>query len=126
MAWSVNIVLLLLSLHDILTNIRTDGRPNNAAQSSDARLERSVIGGLKLIQEFIAPEVIITQRQEWENPFFWNGLHFHKIGSETPHIALPSASRNLMWIASLRSHALRCKYHVYDTPLASSVYKPLI
>lgn len=125
MAWSVNMVFFL-SLHDILTNDWTDGRPKNAAQSSDVRLERSVIDGLELIQEFIAPEVIITQRQEWENPFFWNGLQFHKIGSGAPHIVLPSASRNLMWIASLRSHALRCKYHVHASPLASPFYKLLI
>jgi hypothetical protein len=72
-------------------------------------MERAVKGGLQLVQTFINPEVIITQGENWEDSFFWNGVEAHSRGSDTPHIALPSASRDLMWIASLDSAALRSK-----------------
>ncbi|KAJ5973383.1 hypothetical protein N7481_010593 [Penicillium waksmanii] len=84
-----------------------DGRPDSAAQSTDARMEWAVVDGLHFIWDFIAPEVIITQRQGWEDSFFWNGLEVQKAESGTPHIILPAPSRDLMWVASLRSHALQ-------------------
>jgi hypothetical protein len=73
-------------------------------------MARAVVGGLHFIQDFIAPEVIITQRPSWEDLFFLNGLEVQKAESGTPHIMLPTASRDLMWVASLRSHALQGKY----------------
>ncbi|KAJ5764462.1 hypothetical protein N7533_003143 [Penicillium manginii] len=84
-----------------------DGRPDSAAQSTDTLMARAVVGGLHFIQDFIAPEVIITQRPSWEDLFFLNGLEVQKAESGTPHIMLPTASRDLMWVASLRSHALQ-------------------
>jgi len=87
----------------------TVGRPDLAPISVDARMERSVKAGLQLVQTYINPEVIITQEKSWEDPFFWNGVEAHAQGSNTPHIALPAASRDLMWVASLDSAALRSK-----------------
>ncbi|KAJ5226986.1 uncharacterized protein N7469_006992 [Penicillium citrinum] len=84
-----------------------DGRPDHAAQSTHARMERAVVGGLRFIQDFIAPEVIITQNQYLEDPFFWNGLSVHKYESGVSHIMLPTVSENLMWIALLQSNALK-------------------
>ncbi|KAJ6102534.1 hypothetical protein N7486_004961 [Penicillium sp. IBT 16267x] len=84
-----------------------DSRPDYAAQSTDDRLARSVKGGFGFIQTYIAPEVIITQKKDWEDPFFWGGLERHLWEVGTPHIALPTTSRDLMWIASIDSTALK-------------------
>lgn len=84
-----------------------DSRPDYAAQSTDDRMARSVKGGLGFIQTYIAPEVIITGRVEWEDSFFWGGLERHLWEVGTPHIALPTTSRDLMWMASIDSTALK-------------------
>lgn len=65
--------------------------------------------GLQIIATYIGPEVIITQGQDWENSFFWNGVEVFSRQDDTPHIALSTASRNIMWIALLDSTALGCK-----------------
>ncbi|KAJ5746100.1 hypothetical protein N7520_011282 [Penicillium odoratum] len=84
-----------------------DSRPDYAAQSTDARLARSVKGGLGFIQSYIAPEVIITQMKDWEDSFFWIGLEHHIQDAAIPHIALPTTSRDIMWIATIDSTALK-------------------
>lgn len=66
-------------------------------------------GGLEILQSFIAPEVLITQSQNWEDPFFWNGVEVHKRASDVPHIALPAPSINLLWMAHVDSAALQGK-----------------
>lgn len=72
-------------------------------------MKRSVIGGLQNIQTYISPEVIITQGRGWEDSFFWDGVEVNSRENGVPHVALSAASRDLMWIASLDSEALRCK-----------------
>ena len=72
-------------------------------------MKRSVIEGLQHIQTYISPEVIITQGRGWEDPFFWAGVEVYSRENGLPHVALSAASRDLMWIASLDSEALRCK-----------------
>jgi hypothetical protein len=67
------------------------------------------MGGFEVLQAFIGPEVIITQGQDWEEPFFWNGVEAHKTASDIPHIALPAPSINLMWMAHIDSTALQGK-----------------
>ncbi|KAJ5897856.1 hypothetical protein N7504_008144 [Penicillium tannophilum] len=84
-----------------------DSRPDYAAQSTDGRVARSVKGGLGFIETYIAPEVIITGRKDWENSFFLGGLERHLWEVGTPHIALPTTSRDLMWMASIDSTALK-------------------
>ncbi|KAJ5636207.1 uncharacterized protein N7484_009520 [Penicillium longicatenatum] len=84
-----------------------DCRPDYAAQSTDDRLARSVKGGLGFIQTYIAPEVIITQSKDWEDSFFWGGLKRHLWEVGISHIALPTTSTDLMWIASIDSTALK-------------------
>ncbi|KAJ6005853.1 hypothetical protein N7451_003797 [Penicillium sp. IBT 35674x] len=84
-----------------------DSRPDYAAQSTDDRLARSVKGGLGFIQTYIAPEVIITGRKGWEDSFFFGGLERHLWEVGTPHIALPTTSRDVMWMASIDSTALK-------------------
>ncbi|KAJ5893554.1 hypothetical protein N7495_005245 [Penicillium taxi] len=84
-----------------------DGRPDFAAQSTNSRIERSVASALGFLHTYIAPEVIITQQPSWEDNFFWSGLAAHKRYTGTQHIALPTASRDLMWIASIDSTALQ-------------------
>lgn len=72
-------------------------------------MRRSVIGGLQNIQTYISPEVLITQGQGWEDSFFWDGVEAYSRENGIPHVALSTASRDLMWIASLDSEALRCE-----------------
>lgn len=72
-------------------------------------MRRSVVGGLQNIQTYISPEVLITQGQGWEDSFFWDGAETYSRENGIPHVALSTASRDLMWIASLDSEALRCK-----------------
>lgn len=76
-------------------------------------------GGFEILQAFIAPEVIITQSRDWEESFFWNGVETHKKASDTPHIALPAPSINLMWMAHIDSTALRGKSLVITTTIFS-------
>ncbi|KAJ5200000.1 hypothetical protein N7491_009203 [Penicillium cf. griseofulvum] len=84
-----------------------DARPDYAPKSTDDRMKRSVIGGLQNIQTYISPEVIITQGQGWEDSFFWDGVGVYSREKGIPHVALSTASRDLMWIASLDSKALQ-------------------
>lgn len=72
-------------------------------------MKRSVIAGLQNIQLYISPEAIITQGRDWEDTFFWDGVEVLSRENALPHVALSAASRDLMWIASLDSEALRCK-----------------
>lgn len=87
----------------------TVGRPNDAPISTNARMQRSVKEALDYVQSYISPEVIITKGKSWEDSFFWDGVEVHSRDSSTPHIALSTASIDLMWIALLDSTALRCK-----------------
>ena len=87
----------------------TDARPDYAPKSTDDRMKRSVIGGLQNIQTYINPEVIITQGRSWEDSFFWDGVEVFSQEHDIPHVGLSAASRDLMWIASLDSQALRCR-----------------
>ncbi|KAJ5101735.1 hypothetical protein NUU61_003957 [Penicillium alfredii] len=84
-----------------------DSRPDHAPQSTNSRMERAVSGGLGFIQTYLQPEVVITQGKNWEDPFFWDGVEAHAKETGTPHIGLSSASRDLMWVASMDSTALR-------------------
>ncbi|KAI2723621.1 hypothetical protein CBS147310_743 [Penicillium roqueforti] len=84
-----------------------DARPDYAPKSTDDRMKRSVIGGLQNIKAYISPELIITQGRDWEDSFFWDGVEVFSRERDVPHVALSSDSRNLMWIASLDSQALR-------------------
>ena len=80
-------------------------------------------GGFEVLQAFIAPEVIITQSQEWEESFFWNSVKTHKKASNIPHIALPAPSVKLMWIAHIDSTALQGKPLGY--PIAVDLFDML-
>ncbi|CAG7940140.1 unnamed protein product [Penicillium salamii] len=83
------------------------GRPDAAPMSTDARMNRSVRDGLQILWAYIRPEVIISQGKSWEDSFFWEGVEAHCRDSRTPHIALPAASKDLMWMAYLDSAALQ-------------------
>ncbi|KAJ5159970.1 uncharacterized protein N7482_006974 [Penicillium canariense] len=105
-----------------------DSRPDRAGESTDARMERSVGGGLEVLRMHIAPEVVITQRQDWETPFFWNGVQAHSLASGIPHIALPASSINLMWMVHIDSTALQAwnEIHVEMVVHASESSSSLI
>ncbi|KAJ5558491.1 hypothetical protein N7535_008704 [Penicillium sp. DV-2018c] len=84
-----------------------DARVDYALKSTDDRMGRAVKAGLQTIHTYIRPEVIITQGRGWEDVPFSRGVELYSRESLTPHIALSTASRDLMWIASLDSAALR-------------------
>jgi hypothetical protein len=108
MAWCVYSALYgSQELNCSILTTTADSRPDYAAQSTDDRLARSVKGGLGFIQTYIVPEVIITQSKDWEDFFFWAGLKRHLWEVGISHIALPTTSRDLMWIASIDSTALK-------------------
>lgn len=72
-------------------------------------MERSVVGGLRLLQAYIRPEVIITQGRSLEDDFFLKGVQTHSRENGTPHMGLTSSAKDLLWIAFLDSTALQCK-----------------
>ncbi|KAJ5587319.1 uncharacterized protein N7459_003084 [Penicillium hispanicum] len=84
-----------------------DSRPDYSAQSTDSRMERSVAAGLAFIRTYIAPEVIITHRDDSEDHFFRKGIAVHKKETGIPHVTLPAPSIDLMWLADVDSTALR-------------------
>lgn len=90
--------------------------------STDARMKRSVRDGLQILWAYIRPEVIISQGKSWEDSFFWEGVEAHCRDSRTPHIALPAASKDLMWMAYLDSAALQCKSFPSIPGLVSAQY----
>lgn len=89
--------------------VTADARPDYAQWSTDARMERAVSTGLKYVYAYVRPNVIITQGESLEDPFFLRGSQGVSRDFEVPRITLPSASRNLMWMSTLDSSALRGK-----------------
>jgi hypothetical protein len=90
-----------------MLTLSPDSRPDFAPQSTDTRMQRSVLGGLEFIHVYLRPAAIITQGKSWEDPFFWNGVIDYATESGTAHIGLSAASTHLMWIASVDSSALQ-------------------
>ncbi|KAL5362378.1 hypothetical protein BJX96DRAFT_166620 [Aspergillus floccosus] len=84
-----------------------DARPDYAQWSTDGRMERAVAVGLKYVYAYIRPQVIITHGESLEQPFFLRGSRSMSREFGIPHITLPSVARNLMWISTLDTHALR-------------------
>ncbi|KAL2864672.1 proteasome regulatory particle base subunit RPN1 [Aspergillus lucknowensis] len=83
-----------------------DARVDYGRWSTDARMEHAVAVVLPYIQAYLRPEILITQGDSWEDPFFMRGIQKAKeLG--IPHIKLPHAARDLMWLAALDSNALR-------------------
>ncbi|PYH96280.1 hypothetical protein BO71DRAFT_482156 [Aspergillus ellipticus CBS 707.79] len=84
-----------------------DARPDYAPWSTDARMERAVAASLSYIRSYLLPQVILTQGESWEDPYFWRGIQSKISDIGVPHVALPSAARDLMWMSTLDSSALR-------------------
>ncbi|KAL3451954.1 armadillo-type protein [Aspergillus insuetus] len=83
-----------------------DARVDYARWSTDARLEEAIAAVLPYIQTYLKPQVIVTQGDSWEDPYFLRGLqNARDLG--IPHIKLTHAARDLMWLAALDSTALR-------------------
>jgi 26S proteasome regulatory subunit N1 len=82
-------------------------------------MEQAVTTALPYIKAYLRPQVLITQGELLEDLFFTRGIReSQNIG--IPHIALPRTARELMWMATLDSHALRSKYRsaLYYIPYA--------
>ncbi|BDD62787.1 hypothetical protein MAP00_007748 [Monascus purpureus] len=83
-----------------------DGRPDNAPLSRDSRMESAVIAGLSRVQFATYPRAVITQGAGLEDSFFWNGVTRWAHDAGVAHVALPTMSRNIMWMSTLDSTAL--------------------
>ncbi|KAI9376354.1 hypothetical protein BJX61DRAFT_392098 [Aspergillus egyptiacus] len=84
----------------------TDARVDYAPWSTDARMERAIVTVLPYVQTYLRPRVIITQAESVEDQFFSKSIQTTRdLG--IPHIALPRAARDLMWMATLDSNALQ-------------------
>ncbi|KAJ8125343.1 hypothetical protein O1611_g8296 [Lasiodiplodia mahajangana] len=87
-----------------------DARPDYAAISTDARLERAVFRGFHHINAYMHPQAIIVDGSNDEEAVFARGLKQHVKASKTTVIELPRlASKSLSWITKLDSAALRSK-----------------
>lgn len=79
-------------------------------------MEQAVAAVLPYVQEYLRPQVIITHGESLEDQFFSRGIRRTRdLGMA--HIVLPHAARELMWMASLDSNALRSKCHTVLTDL---------
>ncbi|KAF7591239.1 hypothetical protein BBP40_001844 [Aspergillus hancockii] len=90
-----------------------DARADYAQWSTDARMERAVASGLSYVQAYLSPQAIITQGESLEEAFVLQGIERRVRELGTTHIALPTATRNLMWISSLDSHSLKAWNNVH-------------
>lgn len=84
-------------------------------------MEQAVTTALPYIKAYIRPQVLITQGELLEDLFFTRGIReSQNLGIS--HIALPRTARELMWMATLDSHALRSKYRsaFYYIPYAKN------
>ncbi|KAF9888712.1 hypothetical protein FE257_008470 [Aspergillus nanangensis] len=84
-----------------------DGRTDYAQWSTELRMERAVALGAKFANAYLRPQVVITQGELLEEPFFLRGARRTMQEFGVSHIALPSAARNLMWMSALESNALQ-------------------
>ncbi|KAL2853217.1 armadillo-type protein [Aspergillus pseudoustus] len=83
-----------------------DARVDYARWSTDGRMEGAIAAVLPYIQTYLRPQVIITQGDSWEDSFLLRGLQRARVLG-LPHIKLPRAAKDLMWLAALDGNALR-------------------
>lgn len=83
-----------------------DGRPDYAPWSTDRRMQKAVMTGLVYVQAIIHPSAIITQREDWEDAFFWNAVTQWSQETGVSHVTLPTAARDIMWMSDLDGSAL--------------------
>lgn len=69
-------------------------------------MESAVIAGLSRVQFATYPRAVITQGAGLEDSFFWNGVTRWAHDAGVAHVALPTMSRNIMWMSTLDSTAL--------------------
>ncbi|KAI9797395.1 MAG: hypothetical protein M1835_000728 [Candelina submexicana] len=85
-----------------------DGRPDYSPYSSDSRMRASILAGLKYVDEFMHPQVVITDSSGQEDAFFTSAVREKTSVSRKALIELPrDAAENLMWLTRLDSGSLR-------------------
>ncbi len=88
-----------------------DGRPDYSPFSSDFRMRASILAGLKYVDEFMHPQVVITDNSGLEDTFFTSAVREKTNNLRTTLIELPrDATENLMWLTRLDSGSLRGEY----------------
>ncbi|OJD20170.1 hypothetical protein ACJ73_08497 [Blastomyces percursus] len=83
-----------------------DARPDYAPESTDARMESSVMAGLSRINSALRPSVVITHGYSREEAFLWKGVKVKASRMGVPHISLPARSSKFMWLSKLDSSSL--------------------
>ncbi|KAI9721913.1 MAG: hypothetical protein M1812_001869 [Candelaria pacifica] len=85
-----------------------DGRPDYSPYSSDYRMRASVLAGLKYVDDFMHPQVLITDNSGQEDMFFTTAVREKTTTLHKALIELPrDAAENLMWLTRLDSGSLR-------------------
>ncbi|KAL4919755.1 armadillo-type protein [Aspergillus aurantiobrunneus] len=82
-----------------------DARVDYAQWSTDSRLERAIATVLTHIQAYLKPQALVTQRENMEENFSRGMRKTQDL--QIPHIVLPHAAKELMWMAALDSDSLR-------------------
>lgn len=59
------------------------------------------------MNKVIKPEVVITNNDEHDELFLWNGISQHAPWLGLPHIALPHAASDLSWVSDLDTDSLK-------------------
>ncbi|KAA8652517.1 uncharacterized protein ATNIH1004_001421 [Aspergillus tanneri] len=80
-----------------------DARPDYSQWSTECRMEQAVVVGLRYMQSYLRPQVIITQGVSFEDSSFSQGVRSVTQKFGIPHIALPGPSKDLLWLSSLEA-----------------------
>ena len=100
-----------------------DARPDFARQSTNHRMEISVAGALGHIENFMHPQVIITNSPEHEDDFFVKAVPQKTKELDQTHIELPKgASESMTWMSRLDARAL---HHWHTATIDLLVQAPL-
>ncbi|PNS18843.1 hypothetical protein CAC42_5382 [Sphaceloma murrayae] len=100
-----------------------DGRADYSEYSTDVRAEASVVGAMNHVNSWMHPQVVITDDEVAEDPFFTRGIRGKMKELERPVIELPRGRYDdFKWMTRLDStslsswHKPRLELLVHDPP----------
>ncbi|KAF2103585.1 hypothetical protein NA57DRAFT_64065 [Rhizodiscina lignyota] len=90
-----------------------DARPDYAEYSTDLRAETGAVFAFKSINDFMHPQVLITDQLEQEDVFFQHSVKKAVQGQGHPLIQIPEGGVDkLMWMTRLDSESLKAWHKV--------------
>ncbi|KAF2226908.1 hypothetical protein BDZ85DRAFT_181743, partial [Elsinoe ampelina] len=110
-----------------------DGRPDYSEYSTDVRAEAGVVGAMNHVNSWMHPQVVITDDERVEDPFFTRGIRGKMKDLEKPVIELPAGKyEDFKWMARLDStslnswHKPRIELLIHDPPGAGGALTRLL